>query len=413
MAQLDKHQFKKIDQQLFTDSFNFCWELLKSKKYYLCERETNIFSRLSLNYGQDMYDAMMIIMNKIIKSNEHKVVVEKSKVGSKKIVTTEATRDSGYNNNYNQLNQQQQQQQVDKVSSQDKMISKKKKISVGEVHSKKMFKADNKKNSCDDSSNAKNIQITPSNGNKDEMLSVTEDSIDVNERHNSDNQSIGLTIKSNNISNSFNNNNQSYSNEVIENVDYQKNIRIRTGSLVDDDELSSTADKYDLDDNDIDVVDDDDDDVDDNSLNQNKSLKDEVKVYDSISFEEKTRVVKLAIENPNWSLDLLREQSGCENIKDRRQVEVWKNHIEQGGSRREKMNFVNNWVLNKCIENQKKGEVITNKKIRTWGLEAKKNCKPIKFTASDGWLSKFKKKHEITGEPTNLKINCNLQKNKS
>ncbi|XP_044020251.1 putative leucine-rich repeat-containing protein DDB_G0290503 [Aphidius gifuensis] len=366
MEPIDKHQFEKTDQQLFTASFNVCWEILKRKEYYLCEHDTNIFSRLSLNYGQDMYDAMMIIMNKIIKSNEHKVEVAKSKVESIEIVTTEATRDSGYEDNYDRSNQQQQ-KRVDKVNidiknSQDKMISKKRKISVDEIHSKKIFEADNKKNNCDDPSYAQNIEIASLNENsieklhmidliekeeelfrkesitiKDEMLPVTDNSIDVDKMNDSNGHLIGLEIKPNEISNFFKDDNQSYSNESIENVDHQKKTRIRTGSLAskkyifyteEDDELSSTTDENDLDEDNIDA----DDDDDGKSLNQNKNLEGKIRIVDDISFEEKTRVVELAIKHPNWSIDMLKEQSGYKNIYNRSQVEKWEKHIKQGGS---------------------------------------------------------------------------------
>ncbi|XP_044020300.1 probable E3 ubiquitin-protein ligase bre1 [Aphidius gifuensis] len=315
IGQLDywRQALEKADQHLFTDSFNVCWELLKKKEYYLSERETNIFSTLSLDYGHDMYEAMVIFMKKIINSNKHKLAVKKSKVGSIEIVTTEATCDSGYDDNYNQSNQQQQ-EQVDKVNididnSQGKMISKKRKISVDET--KKIFEADNKKNNCDDSSYAKNIRIEEklfseqSITIKDEMLPVTDDSIDVDKINNSGNHSIGLKRRSNKVSNSFNNNNQSCSNEVIENVDHQKNTRIRTGSLArkkysvyteKDDELSCTADE--------------------NKVGNCLNLERKIKITNEISFELKTRVVKLACEHPTWSLKMFRKHSGSGATRD-------------------------------------------------------------------------------------------------
>ncbi|XP_044020264.1 suppressor of Mek1-like [Aphidius gifuensis] len=242
-------------------------------------------------------------MNKIIKSNEHEVAVKKSTVGSIRNVTTEATRDSGYDDNSDRLDQQQQQQQqkqhVDKVHSQAKMISKKSKIPVDKSHSKKRFKADNNKNNCDDSSNSRHIQIPSLN--KEESVTirdkiVLDNSIDVDKSKNSKDHLMRLGIKLNRIANSFKDNNRSCTNKVVENVEHQKNTRIRTGSLVpkkysfcteEDDQLSSTADENDLDDNIIDVddelsftKDDDDDDDDDNNnnnLNQNENLENKIK----------------------------------------------------------------------------------------------------------------------------------------
>ncbi|XP_044020384.1 myb-like protein D [Aphidius gifuensis] len=369
MAQFDKHQLETSDQELFTDSFNFCWELLKSKEYYLSERETDIFSKMSLNYGQDMYDAMMIIINKIIKSNEHK-----SKVESTEIITAEATCDSGYDDNCDQLDQQQKQQQVDKVNididnSQDKMILEKRKISVDEIHSKKMFKEDNKNNNCDDSSNAENIQIEKKLFTKDNITTkdeiVSDDLIDVKKINNSNDHSYALDIKSNEISNFSKDNNQSYSNEVIESVGYQINTRIRTGSLAlkkysfhteEDDDLSFTTDENYLD-NDDNVVTAEatcdsgyDDNCDQLDQQQKQQQVDKVNI-DIDNSQDKMILEKRKIsvdevhskkmfkeENPNWSLDLLRERSGCGDIRHRRQVEVWKEHIERGGTLRQKMN---------------------------------------------------------------------------
>ncbi|XP_044006434.1 protein PFC0760c-like [Aphidius gifuensis] len=437
MDQFDKHQLEKNDQQLFTDSFNVCWELLKRKEYYLSERETDIYSKLSLNYGHDMYDAMMIIMNKIMKSNKDKDAVEKSKVESIKIVTAEATRDSGYDDNCDQSNEQQQ-KQVDKVNininaSQDKIISNKRNIPVDKIHSKKRFKADHKENDPIE----KEHMIDEGETMKDKTLPVTDDSIDVDKTNNSKDHSIRLEIKPNEITNYFESiffqdDYQSCSNGVTENADHQENTRTSTGSLVSEkytlcaeevDELSFTQDKNlygndDDDDNndygdndDDDVVDDDDDD--NNSLNQNTNLEEKIKNIDNVSLKEKRFVVKLAIENPTWSIGMLKKHSGCKNIYNHHQVKEWKKQVQQGGSPREKMNCVNNWVLNKCIESQQKGEVLTNEKIQAFGLEAKKIFKPMKFLAGNGWLAMFKKNHEITGRQHHLKINCTLQKKES
>ncbi|XP_044020287.1 uncharacterized protein LOC122860509 [Aphidius gifuensis] len=274
------------------------------------------------------------------------------------------------------------------------MISKKRKISVDEIHSK-MFKADNNKNNYDDSSNAKNIQITFLNENsidklhvidfiekeelfteesitiKDEMLPDTDDWIYVDETHNLHNHSIGLKIKSHEISDLFGNNHQRCSNKVIKNVDHQKNTSIRTGSLApekysfcteEDDELSSTTDENYFDD-------DDDDDNDVNCLNQNENLEDKIKVSDEMSFEERARVVKLAGENPTWSLDSLREHSGCMNIRNCRQVEVWKKQIERGGSLPKVVNLANenpHWSLKMLREQSGCDNLETMNQLYRW-----------------------------------------------
>lgn len=61
---------KLKNKELFTDSFNICWELLKNANYYLSNhRKDNFLSDLSCTHGQSMYRAMVAVMDNIIKSD--------------------------------------------------------------------------------------------------------------------------------------------------------------------------------------------------------------------------------------------------------------------------------------------------------------------------------------------------------
>ncbi|KAF7990034.1 hypothetical protein HCN44_008708 [Aphidius gifuensis] len=64
------------DKQLFTDAFNICWELLKEKNYYLNDRENvSLYSDTALNYGENMFEVMVVILRNIITSNINKIHV--------------------------------------------------------------------------------------------------------------------------------------------------------------------------------------------------------------------------------------------------------------------------------------------------------------------------------------------------
>lgn len=78
---IDEVRTMKADKQLFTDSFLICWKLLKQNNYYLSERvHYEIHSDLSIMYGQHMYNAMMVVMNKIMLLNTDIVIRKKSEI---------------------------------------------------------------------------------------------------------------------------------------------------------------------------------------------------------------------------------------------------------------------------------------------------------------------------------------------
>lgn len=226
---------------------------------------------------------------------------------------------------------------------------------------------------------------------------------------------------------------QTCSNKFIEDINNKRNTRISTGSLSPKKYYSNTkkhqvslnkvrnidkSEAQELDKhkcevngvNHMNVSNESDNDTITGKLNKSKNSLDNVKVSNEVSFEEKLRVVEMARQKPFWSLKFLRDYSGSKSISSRRQLEIWKKHVQKGGSEREILNSINSWIYNKCLESESRNEKYTNDNIRKWGFEAKKIFKPSNFSASNTWLHLFKQYHQITGKGSNLKINFELHK---
>ncbi|XP_044003670.1 uncharacterized protein LOC122849133 [Aphidius gifuensis] len=131
------------------------------------------------------------------------------------------------------------------------------------------------------------------------------------------------------------------------------------------------------------------------------------------SYEEKVKIVEMAQKNPTWSLEMLRENSGFKKVFYRAHINKWADELKYGGSCREKLKAIDHYVIKKCIEHQKKKVKMSNHHIREWGFEAmsQMNADNINFTAGKSWLGRFKKRYNITGSYTDLKIDNKLCKN--
>ncbi|XP_044002813.1 MATH and LRR domain-containing protein PFE0570w-like [Aphidius gifuensis] len=126
-----------------------------------------------------------------------------------------------------------------------------------------------------------------------------------------------------------------------------------------------------------------------------------------VPLDEKTRVVKLAKQiGPNCSFKTLQEKSGCKYLKTRQQLAEWQEQVDKGGPCDYQFNKISNWVYSKCLEEKKNNRIITNSLICCWGIEAKEKFMftSLKFQATKAWVTLFKRKYKIYGDPNDLKI---------
>ncbi|KAF7987469.1 hypothetical protein HCN44_003231 [Aphidius gifuensis] len=133
-----------------------------------------------------------------------------------------------------------------------------------------------------------------------------------------------------------------------------------------------------------------------------------------ISYEEKKRVVDLARDNPGWTLDELKKQSGCNSINNFHQLRHWADQVEKNSKPLDEKLQVHQWVYNKCIEHKNNNLSLTNDIILEWANQAK-----VKFLsqnsnipATSGWLKNFHHKFGITGNPNDLQFSNNIRYDK-
>uniref|UniRef100_A0A6V7J681 HTH CENPB-type domain-containing protein n=1 Tax=Bracon brevicornis TaxID=1563983 RepID=A0A6V7J681_9HYME len=123
--------------------------------------------------------------------------------------------------------------------------------------------------------------------------------------------------------------------------------------------------------------------------------------YERIPIEEKIRVVNLARSNANWTLNWLKEKSGCQRLSSIIQLKQWEKQVMQNSTILDKLNVINGWVYSKYLQEKERNSDVTDSMLRDWANEASiKFVYPrFKFEANDAWIAAFKKIHGIrTGD---------------
>ncbi|KAF7994912.1 hypothetical protein HCN44_004384 [Aphidius gifuensis] len=145
---------------------------------------------------------------------------------------------------------------------------------------------------------------------------------------------------------------------------------------------------------------------------QLRKWKDQVKKYEEsksskspkqrefIPLDMKIKIVNMAKKHPEWSIKTLQEKTGCPLIERRQQLNLWNEHIQAGGSQKERNQKIFKWIYEKCIEKKKQNNKtkITTNEIMEWSYEAHKlffpNI-PIKYknrtNEKSSWVANFKR----------------------
>jgi len=138
--------------------------------------------------------------------------------------------------------------------------------------------------------------------------------------------------------------------------------------------------------------------------NKNSSLADEVDVYepepalyrlaDHIPLDSKIRMINIAKEHPNWSLQTL-QKKGCSLLKKKENLKKWEADVKSGGTRFDKISSIDSWTYDRYVEARQNRQQVTTRNLQQWALAAAAQYPDFDFKASDSWVKAFKSRHRI------------------
>lgn len=120
----------------------------------------------------------------------------------------------------------------------------------------------------------------------------------------------------------------------------------------------------------------------------------------------KLKVVQMSRDNPSWSIEMLREKSGCRYLENKETLDSWVKQVNLCASPAERRDVIHRTIIGKCIKYQKKDDKqFNNELLLKWASEACQECLPSKsairqssrFYSSSDWLMSFKNSHNIAG----------------
>lgn len=115
---------------------------------------------------------------------------------------------------------------------------------------------------------------------------------------------------------------------------------------------------------------------------------------DYIPINYKIKVINLVRENPNWKIASIRAFGGS-RLTRLDQLTRWKKDIASGGTKIDKYSVIDKWVFDRFKERRENGIPVHTRDLRLWGLQAAAQFDDLYFTASQGWIVKFKARHRI------------------
>lgn len=115
-----------------------------------------------------------------------------------------------------------------------------------------------------------------------------------------------------------------------------------------------------------------------------------------VPFEKKLKIVKLAEEHPDWSLESLRK-NGASCLLRKRDLIRWKQQVLHGGSKRDMIKAINEWVYQRFIEARATNTPVCSRHLQEWAVQRAQSFigGGFEFSASHTWLVSFKNKNRI------------------
>ncbi|XP_026828431.1 uncharacterized protein LOC113562649 [Ooceraea biroi] len=125
-------------------------------------------------------------------------------------------------------------------------------------------------------------------------------------------------------------------------------------------------------------------------------VKEMICVNDDIPIEYKRNAVEF------WKPVNSIKTKPLESVKHRfrkvtslRQLRRWQEQVNRGGTRLQKLKEIASYTLEKFKEGLEKGVIIHDTDITRWALKAQQEINAPGFTASIGWVKRFKLAHNI------------------
>lgn len=125
-------------------------------------------------------------------------------------------------------------------------------------------------------------------------------------------------------------------------------------------------------------------------------LKSPLKKKSFIPIETKIKIVQVAKEHPNWSLQTL-QRNGCSLLKSKKYLGRWENDILNGGVK-ECYDKINKWTYDRFYESRVNKQPVSTRMIQQWASVAAmqfENVSGFRFIASLSWVKKFKHTNNI------------------
>lgn len=113
-----------------------------------------------------------------------------------------------------------------------------------------------------------------------------------------------------------------------------------------------------------------------------------------IPIDYKIKVVNTANSHPNWSLKTL-HKNGCQRLKKKADLQVWKQHIKSGGTIFDKYSIIDSWTHDRFREARQVNQQVTTRNLQQWSLSAASQFPNFEFKASNSWVEKFKRIHRV------------------
>jgi len=99
-------------------------------------------------------------------------------------------------------------------------------------------------------------------------------------------------------------------------------------------------------------------------------------------------------------------------VKSLQQLYRWEHYIQKGGTHREKMLYISEYVLQNFKEADEEKKIIHDMDLRRWALEAKAQIDLSSFKASATWILNFKRKYRIVSRKITKFVSRSAQRDK-
>lgn len=124
---------------------------------------------------------------------------------------------------------------------------------------------------------------------------------------------------------------------------------------------------------------------------------------EELNYENKRKAVEYwrSGKRKNYSIETVRKR--YRYVKSVRQLRRWAHQLNQGGTYKEKLHRISEYVLKNLQTAVNAGHIIHDIDLQKWALQAQKEIghEDVRFKASHHWLWKFKKSHRIVSRKIN------------